>query len=314
MLRLIILLILAGGIHSLTPTTAMATAPADSTRITLRIMSFNLRYGTVGDGENAWEFRRQLVRDTILAFSPDVLGTQECLAFQAEFLQGQFPDYGFVGAGRDDGDRAGEMCAIFFRRDRYDPLASGHFWLSETPDRPGSKSWDSALPRMVSWVKLRAKGDTSLTFCIFNTHFDHRGRTARRESARLLRRQALAIAQGSPLIFTGDFNAPANLQAKGPYRELISSATPSDPVSDPGFLDTYRIRHPRPERDEGTFNGFTGATTGQRIDWIVVTPHCDVLDAAIVRIHKAGRYPSDHFPVTAVLRMAIPIHLGEDGQ
>lgn len=235
MLRLIILLILAGGIHSLTPTTAMATAPADSTRITLRIMSFNLRYGTVGDGENAWEFRRQLVRDTILAFSPDVLGTQECLAFQAEFLQGQFPDYGFVGAGRDDGDRAGEMCAIFFRRDRYDPLASGHFWLSETPDRPGSKSWDSALPRMVSWVKLRAKGDTSLTFCIFNTHFDHRGRTARRESARLLRRQALAIAQGSPLIFTGDFNAPANLQAKGPYRELISSATPSDPVSDPGF-------------------------------------------------------------------------------
>jgi len=265
----------------------------------LRVMSFNLRYGTAPDGPNRWEHRRESVVRTIAAFEPDVLCTQECLAFQADYLSKELGLYDYVGAGRDDGKLKGEMVAIFIRRERLEILERGHFWLSDVPDKAGSIGWDAASPRMVTWVKVRTKNDPPEQFYVFNTHFDHGGARARIESAWVLRKRLQMIAGSAPLILAGDFNAPADASSDSPYRLLRAdggdAAIP--------LRDTFRQVHKTVRASEGTFHGFTGRLTGQRIDWILATPHFDCLHAAIDHSRSAGRYPSDHFPVTAGLAL-----------
>jgi endonuclease/exonuclease/phosphatase family metal-dependent hydrolase len=262
-------------------------------------MSFNIRYGTAADGANSWENRKDIVLETVKAFDPDVLGTQECLKFQADYFGEHLVGYQFVGAGRDDGRDAGEMCAIFYRADRFERLDGGHFWLSETPEVVGSRGWDAALPRMATWVELRARGDTLGGFVVVNTHFDHAGALARFESARLVSAETWALRGGLPAIVVGDFNSPADSTAGRPYIELLTGAGDSARV----LVDSYRAAHPRPSRYEATFNEFRGLLDGARIDWILVTPDIEVLEGDIDRWHRRGRYPSDHFPVTAVLRL-----------
>jgi endonuclease/exonuclease/phosphatase family metal-dependent hydrolase len=265
----------------------------------LRVMSFNIRYGTAADGRHSWEDRRGLVLEVIKEFDPDVLGTQECLKFQADFLEEHLTEYGLVGAGRDDGADAGEMCAVLYRADRFEKLDHGHFWLSETPDSVGSRGWDAALPRMATWVKLRAKGDTLGAFLVVNTHFDHAGPEARFESARLLCARTHALRDGLPAIVMGDFNSPADSTAGRPYVELLTGVGDSARA----LVDAYRATHPVPEPNEGTFNAFRGLIDGARIDWILVTPDIEVLEGDIERRHERWRYPSDHFPVSAVLKL-----------
>jgi len=263
----------------------------------LRVMSFNLRYGTAADGPDRWEHRRESLVRTIAAFEPDVLCTQECLAFQADYLSKKLRIYDFVGAGREDGQREGEMVAIFIRRERLEVMEQGHFWLSETPEKAGSVGWDAACTRMVTWVKVRTKSDPPEQFYVFNTHFDHRGATARIESAILLRKRLRMIAGSDPIILAGDFNAPPDSSSDSPYRQLRAgvgrTAVP--------LRDTYREVHETERAGEGTFHGFTGRLAGRRIDWILATPHFDCLRAAIDHSNSAGRYPSDHFPVRAEL-------------
>lgn len=220
------------GIAALTPSDARADEPAD-----LRVMSFNIRYGTASDGEDHWEKRRELLFTTIEAFKPDLLGTQEVLAFQADELKKRLKGYGFVGAGRDDGKGEGEMTPIYFRTDRFEKLDEGHFWLSETPETPGSKSWDTSLPRVASWVKLREKA-SKREFYFLNTHFDHRGRTARLESAKLVRKRLAALPGDSPIVVTGDFNSG---EGSEPYQALVGGANPK-------LIDAYRAVRPVRER------------------------------------------------------------------
>ena len=121
-----------------------------------KVMSFNLRTMTFIDAHNHWNHRKHLVARTIQKFGPDILGTQECKLSQARYLQNQLKGYQFIGAGRNNGKASGEMCGLFFRTDRFIKLDQGHFWLSETPDKPGSKSWGSSYRRMVTWAKLPA--------------------------------------------------------------------------------------------------------------------------------------------------------------
>lgn len=151
---------------------AMLQTSADE----IRVMSYNIRFGSASDGINSWPNRREFLFDTIRKYNPDLLGTQETLAFQRDDLKKALPDHECLAAGRDDGLEKGEMMALFYRRERFEKLGGGHFWLSDSPETPGSKSWDSSLPRMVTWVKLRDKyhsGEKPIAF--FNTHFDHRG-------------------------------------------------------------------------------------------------------------------------------------------
>ena len=178
-------------------------APADNH---LKVMSFNIRYGTARDGDNHWDNRHELVIQTIKHDSPDLLGTQETLKFQADYLRKNLPDYAWFGRGRDASPDKGEQCAVFYRKSRFEKLAEGHFWLSPEPDKPGSRGWDAALPRMVTWVKLRDRQSGQSLFW-FNTHFDHRGANARLESARLLARKVKELAGGEYFVVTGDFNA-----------------------------------------------------------------------------------------------------------
>lgn len=265
----------------------------DASPAALRVMSFNIRYANDGDGPNRWAARRELFVDTVRQFDPDLLGTQETLASQADDLQQALAGYSFVGVGRDDGARKGEMTAVFYRTARFDLVDSGHFWLSKTPDVPGSKSWDAAITRMVTWLRLRDKSRHE--FVWFNTHFDHQGDEARLQSARILRARAAKLGD-VPIVVTGDFNAAP---ATEPYDALLAS----DPSGAAGlrFVDSYREVHPQAAPDEATFHDFAGTTRGARIDWILHSRHFRATAAAIDRTSRDGRYPSDHFAVTAVL-------------
>ena len=254
----------------------------------LKVMSFNIRYGAADDGDDSWPLRRALVAETIRSFGPHLLGVQECLDFQATFLREALPDHGFVGVGRDDGHQKGEMCGIFYRRAYFDLLDSGHFWLSPTPDQPGSLGWDAALTRMASWAKLRTRGPGAREFIFCNTHFDHVGREARRQSAGVLDRRLRRIAGKLPVILCGDFNADADSALDGPFAVLRRA----------GWQDTYH----GPAQDSGTFNAFRGKTGGPRIDWILTRGEDLRGQGSIVRLGRAGRFPSDHFPVTARIK------------
>jgi endonuclease/exonuclease/phosphatase family metal-dependent hydrolase len=261
----------------------------------LRVMSFNIRYATANDGMNAWPLRRELLLETIKAFAPDLLGTQETLQVQADFLKERLPEYTIVGVGREDGKQKGEQSALLFKTDRFELLESGHFWLSETPEVPGSKSWDSALPRMVTWVRLADRSAGGKKLCYLNTHFDHQGQQARVESARLMRRWIGEHAADEAVVVTGDFNATESNEV---YEVLIKSR------EQPVLLDAYRIFHPNVTLLEGSFHGFTGTRNGLRIDLILHTEHFQPTEAAIDYTNRDGMYPSDHYPVTAVLNYA----------
>lgn len=262
----------------------------------LRIMSFNIRYGTADDGENSWDHRKEFLIETIREFAPDLLGTQETLLFQRDYLASKLSDYEVIGVGRDDGQDQGEMTAIYYRRARFQKLSHGHFWLSLTPDVPGSRDWDAAITRMVTWVCLKDIGRTVPEEIVFaNTHFDHRGDQARLESAKLIRKKLFELAQGRRIVLTGDFNAA---EGSGPYRALFGETPDNDRL-----IDTFRSAHPTPSEIEGTFSQFSSArTSGNRIDWIAVSPTWQVGSAEIMRSAREGRTPSDHFPVTAVIR------------
>lgn len=264
----------------------------------VRVMTFNIRYGTAEDGDNHWDRRKEWLVETVRDFQPDLLGTQETLAMQRDYLQEKLAGYECLGAGREDGAEQGEMMALYFRRDRFEKVEGGHFWLSETPSVVGSKSWDSSLPRMVTWVKLRDRQrPDGKRIVFFNTHFDHLGKTARLESARLVRRQIATIGKDCALILTGDFNTD---EASPPYQALFDvengEASP--------LVDSYRVAHPERAAAEGTFSGFQATQIdGARIDWIGVSRDWQVVSADIDRTAREGRTPSDHFPVKAALRL-----------
>lgn len=271
----------------------------------VRVMSYNIRYGTAPDGDNHWDRRKAALVEAIREFAPDLLGTQESLAFQRDYIAGQLPEYESLGAGRDDGGDAGEMAALYFRRARFEKLDGGHFWLSQAPDEAGSKGWDSALPRMVTWAKLRDRSSPGKPPLVFiNTHFDHEGATARLESARLLRGRIAALVKDSAVVVTGDFNAG---EGSPPYAALFG---PVERFPSP-LVDSYRAVRPQRGACEGTFSGFAAsATQGERIDWIGVSRHWLVLQAGIDHTSHEGRTPSDHFAVTAVLRLIPAIDCG----
>ena len=274
----------------------LVNAVVDAESPAVRVMSFNIRYGTAKDGENHWDRRKMFLVETIRHFDPDLLGTQETLDFQRDFLAEQFSGYGVTGVGRDDGKNGGEMMALYYRKARFELLEQGHFWLSETPDKIGSKSWDSSLPRMVTWVKLRDRQKPSGPPILFlNTHFDHRGEQARRESAKLIRRRLESEEQSHAIILTGDFNTD---ESSEPYNGLFQMV---ENLAAP-IRDTFREAHPEKSGNEGTFSNFKASeTAGPRIDWIGVSSHWKIIEARIDRTEREGRTPSDHFPITAIL-------------
>lgn len=252
----------------------------------LRVVTYNVRYGTADDGENRWELRRAHLMETVQDLAPDLLGVQEALDFQLAALEEDLDRYDVLGVGRE-ADGGGEHAALLYDRARFEVERHGDFWLSPTPEAPGSVGWDAALPRICTWAVLRDRA-SGARLAWWNAHFDHRGEEARTESARLLVRR-LAEHPGLPHLVTGDFNAGEDSAALAALRAA-------------GLRDTFRVLHPSEER-AGTFGGFVGRADGPKIDYVLVSPELEVLEARIDRRSFDGRDPSDHFPVLAVLRL-----------
>lgn len=256
----------------------------------LRVMSFNIRYGTADDGDDAWPYRRDLVADVIREFEPDVLGTQEALDFQVAFLDEAFPGLQRIGVGRSDGATRGEFAAIFVDRGRLDVAGEGTFWFSDTPEVPGSMSWGNRITRICTWARLLDR-DTGRHFYVYNVHWDHESQESRERSAELLlERIASRDFPNDPFIVTGDFNAG---EANPAFRALLESTVTK-------VRDTFRELSPD-ATSVGTFNGFRGETGGEKIDHVLASEGWRTVASSIVRTSRAGRTPSDHFPVTAVL-------------
>lgn len=273
------------------------TAPHEPpTQPSIRIMSFNIRYGTADDGADSWEHRRDLVFAVIRDERPDIIGVQEALRFQLDELQRALPEYSELGVGRADGDTAGEYAAILYRRDRFRVEDSGTFWFSDTPEVPGSISWGANLPRICTWARL-VDESAAHAFYVYNVHFDHESQESRERSARLLLERIEARRHPDPLTVIGDFNAgednPAMLILKGEGAAGVA----------PRLRDTFRIVHPDAV-DVGTFNGFRGVTTGPKIDAILVSDGFEVMDAAILNEAREGRYASDHYPITTMVKFS----------
>jgi len=273
-------------------------APAQIAPPALTVMSFNIRYGTANDGPNHWTSRRQMLLDVIRDAEADVIGVQEALDAQLREIVAAMPHYAVLGVGRDDGRTRGEYAAILFRRDRLHVSDTGTFWFSDTPEVVASRSWGNTITRICTWARFIDSDGRA--FWHYNVHLDHQSQPSRERSAQLLaERVAARRSRDEPVLITGDFNVGENNPA-------IATLVGARQGAAPPFVDTFRARHPD-ERVVGTFTGFKlDATGGDKIDYILVQPGTEVLDAAIVRTSRDGRYPSDHFPVTARIRFRRP--------
>lgn len=253
----------------------------------LTVMSFNIRYGTANDGDNHWLKRREQLFELLRAQRADIIGVQEALRGQLDEIVQAVPGYAFVGVGRADGRQAGEYAAVLYRIDRFRVRRSDTFWFSDTPGIVKSVSWGNRIERVCTWAYVEDRLGPS--FFVYNVHLDHESQPSRERSAALLLATIAARDPRAPAIVTGDFNA--------------GEQNPATTAMRASFQDTFRLRFPD-EREAGTFNGFkSGQTAGDKIDYVFVEPGTEVLDAAIVRTAQGGRYPSDHFPVTARVRL-----------
>ena len=294
-LQTVAVAIISGGAFPCAVAAVPNSPGVDRAPAPFRVMSFNIRNSRAQDGANAWPMRTELLFATIASYGPDLIGFQEVLADQYDALVARLPQYDFSGVARDDGARKGEWSCVAYRKDRFARVKAGDFWLSETPGVIGSKSWDAALTRLCSWVRLREIG-TGREYVFANTHFDHKGVIARQESSRVLSRELSEIARGVPAILVGDFNITEDDPA---YAVLVR---PTAPGALP-WIDAYRAVHPTRQPDESSFHGFKGGTMGSRIDFIFHTRHFRATDADIDRTEQNGLWPSDHYAVTAVLKL-----------
>ena len=256
---------------------------------TLTVGTFNVRYDNPNDTGNLWVNRAPVAAALIQFHDFDVLGTQEGLRNQLDDLKAAMPGYTYYGIGRDDGKAKGEHSAIFYKTAKFEVLKSGDFWLSPTPEKPGP-GWDARLNRICSWVLLQER-KTKKKFYFFNAHYDHQGVQARIESSKLIVQKIKEIAGNAPTIFTGDLNGSSGSEW---YQTLSNS----------GFVkDAFKLVA-KPYANNGSFNGF-GKTlqSNEIIDHIFITNQLHVQKWGILTDSYHGKFPSDHFPVLAVITL-----------
>ena len=279
----------------------------------LTVASFNIRYNNPSDADkgNGWTQRCPVVCDLIRFHDFEIFGAQEVLHGQLLDLLAGLPGYDYVGVGRDDGQTKGEYAPIFYKKDKFEVLESGHFWLSEITDRP-NKGWDAALPRICTWAKLKDH-ESGFGFFFFNLHMDHIGVEARKNSAKLVLKKITEMCGDQPVILTGDFNVD---QTSSDYSILAESAL---------LNDSYEVAKVKLALN-GTFNDFKpDMKTDSRIDHVFVSPTFTVKRYGVLtdtyrteikdsQAEKSGNFPkevsltkyvartpSDHFPVKVVL-------------
>ena len=282
-----------GELESLTENDA---EEAEAVPLRLKVMSFNLRLGVAPDGDNRWEIRKSIVFNFLNTETPDVFGIQEGWEFQLEDILAAVPGYAYVGISRNN-NILDEYSAIFYKTSRFSAGEGGTFWLSDTPEEPGTKfSEQQCCVRICTWVQLfdSASGQE---FYAFNTHYDYvAADDIQEKSSALIATRIGEIAGDKPVFLTGDFNTPvgddAYLILTGDMLYNGAGITLLDPWTELGIAE------------EGSFHSFTGvATSGDRIDWILHSAHFAPLSAEVEHYNEDGFYPSDHFPVSAEIEM-----------
>jgi endonuclease/exonuclease/phosphatase family metal-dependent hydrolase len=273
----------------------LATIMCASPQLELSILSFNIRYGTAGDGDNAWQNRKELVYTVIKDQNSDIVGLQEALKFQIDAILEQAPAYAKIGVGRDDGDSLGEYSAILYKKDKLEIVDSGTFWFSDTPDVIASTNWGNDITRICTWGLFKEMATQKL-FYYYNLHLDHRSQPSREKSAQLLMQKIAHRKEKVPFFISGDFNAGEDNPA---ITYLVDVNNAKEHKITP-LVDSYRLLH-YSAQDVGTFGGFKGRTSGPKIDYIFVPQNTNVIKAEIIHSNENGRYPSDHYPVNAVV-------------
>lgn len=265
---------------------------ASQTPSDLKVMSFNIRYDNPADSANNWQYRRDRVADAIKFYDADIVGTQEVLHNQLEDLKARLPEYAMVGVGREDGKQLGEYAALWYKTDRFQPVDSGNFWLSATPETAGSLGWDGACVRIASWAILRDRADSKELLAL-NTHLDHVGVEARREGVTLILNRVSTLRGDRPAVITGDFNS-------SPDSDVIAHITGSDT---PGSLTHTRAVAPIVYGPYWSYHEFGELPYSSRplIDYIFITGALSVKSYGVLAETNADGYLSDHCPVLANL-------------
>ena len=268
-----------------------AVSQQSSSKSVLTVMSFNVRYINSKDGINSWVNRKEKVAEVITSNNVDVAGLQEPWMEQIQDLQELLPKYNWFGWGRDKGNDEGEFTPIFYKKDKFKVLDKGIFWLSNTPEKVGSKGWDVKYPRMVVWGRFKNKQDGK-EFYFFNTHMG--GEVARYEGAKLLRSKIDQMSNGLPVVVTGDFNATPESK---PYEVMISDDYTV------GMEDAINVAK---EKNAELFTNylFDGNDKDlKRIDYIFVSPQITVLYHEIINKRMGKYYPSDHLALKAEVEL-----------
>jgi endonuclease/exonuclease/phosphatase family metal-dependent hydrolase len=256
----------------------------------IKVMTFNIRYDNPGDSIYSWTNRASQICNFVKNEKPDIVGLQEVLIQQYDDLDSVLKEYSSVGVGRDDGAKAGEMNPIFYRKARFDMVRTITFWLSETPDIPGSKAWGASLPRIITWMELVEKKNHA-HFFFFNTHFADDSDSARIMSSQALLSAVESVADGFPFIITGDFNM---LPSSKGY-EILTGPAESVPL----LKDSYLISEKRPTGPASTFNVLSDKDGTGRYDYIFVRNGMKVFDHSTVIIKEKGIFISDNWPIMA---------------
>ncbi|VBB46410.1 Endonuclease/exonuclease/phosphatase family protein [uncultured Paludibacter sp.] len=253
----------------------------------INVMTFNIRLDVKSDSLNGWQYRKERVAKTVLLNNVDIVGMQEVLHNQLMDIEKALPDYTWIGVGREDGMEAGEYSPIFYNHNKFSEVGSGYFWLSKTPMEAGSKGWDAACTRIATWAKLKDIS-TGTIFFVLNTHFDHIGEVARRESAKLILEKVNLYTQKKkyPIIVMGDFNSNAQSEA---YKTLTDT-------SNPLYLTDTRMLATKVNGPSWTFHNFGRQPVKERqmIDYIFVNNGIKVLSFDVIDGTQTKEYPSDH--------------------
>jgi Kef-type K+ transport system membrane component KefB/endonuclease/exonuclease/phosphatase family metal-dependent hydrolase len=257
--------------------------------VDLRVVTWNLRFDNPLDGPNVWSERSEEAMDLVRHLNPDLVGFQEALGSQVGELVDGLPDLDWYGEGRNDGALGGELSPIFFRRRRFDPIDGGTFWLSESPDQPGSRSWGASHPRIATWLVLHDRW-TDVDFVVANTHLDHARSETRVEQAKVLLERLFPVVAGRPLVLVGDLNDRPDSPVFRVFAEVLR--------------DARAVSAAPPEGPTTTYNGFTAPKDDFLIDHVFVDGAVEVRAVRVVDDQGPdGRYLSDHYPVLTSLRL-----------
>lgn len=252
------------------------------------VMSYNIKLDYPKEGENSWTNRKPFFINQLKFYEPDVLGVQEAMPNQMKEMDSLLVDYSYVGVGRDDGKDSGEYSAIFYKTDKFNIVKSGTFWLSETPEKV-SMGWDAVCNRICTYALFEDKVSGKI-FWMFNTHFDHVGKEARKNSAVVIIKKIKELNnENYPVVLTGDFNMEPNHDSIQYIKTTLKDAKEIAKL-------TFG--------PEGTYNGFHfNKPVTRRIDFAFVSETVEISKYAVLSDNWNLHYPSDHLPILITLRL-----------